>query len=154
MINAFDSESVKTVSELIQLSIAPVFMLAGIAGFLNVFTGRLARIVDRIEKIRVYKENHKQDTKEYKIAAQRDVILMKRMENTNRAILLMSTTGLLIALVMIGMFLSAIFGFKDSLFISILFILSMTSLIVALILFSIEIIHTATSVKSRKDVMP
>jgi len=32
---------------IIQLSVAPVFLLAGIAGFLNVMSGRLGRIVDR-----------------------------------------------------------------------------------------------------------
>src|SRR6187551_2991266 len=31
----------------IQLALAPVFLLTGIAGLLNVMTGRLARIVDR-----------------------------------------------------------------------------------------------------------
>ena len=31
----------------IQLALAPVFLLTGIAGILNVMTGRLARIIDR-----------------------------------------------------------------------------------------------------------
>ena len=31
----------------IQLALAPVFLLTGIAGTLNVMTGRLARIIDR-----------------------------------------------------------------------------------------------------------
>lgn len=35
------------VSQAIQLALAPVFLLTGIAGVLNVMTGRLARIVDR-----------------------------------------------------------------------------------------------------------
>jgi hypothetical protein len=35
------------VAHAIQLALAPVFLLTGIAGILNVMTGRLARIIDR-----------------------------------------------------------------------------------------------------------
>jgi len=35
----------------IQLALAPVFLLTGIAGLLNVMTGRLARIVDRVRQL-------------------------------------------------------------------------------------------------------
>ena len=35
------------VAHAIQLALAPVFLLTGIAGILNVMAGRLARIIDR-----------------------------------------------------------------------------------------------------------
>src|SRR6201999_4215619 len=35
-------------AHLIQLALTPVFLLTGVAGFLNVFTGRLARVADRV----------------------------------------------------------------------------------------------------------
>jgi mannose/fructose/N-acetylgalactosamine-specific phosphotransferase system component IIC len=35
----------------IQLALAPVFLLTGIAGLLSVMTGRLARIVDRVRQL-------------------------------------------------------------------------------------------------------
>ena len=38
---------VSTIAHLIQLAIAPVFLLAGIAGILNVLAQRLSRVVDR-----------------------------------------------------------------------------------------------------------
>lgn len=41
-----DDTVVVNISTLIQLSVAPVFLLAGVAGLLNVFIGRLARIID------------------------------------------------------------------------------------------------------------
>ena len=40
-------ESVPIIQQAIQLSIAPVFLLTGIAGLLGVMANRLARIVDR-----------------------------------------------------------------------------------------------------------
>jgi hypothetical protein len=41
------SASVIDIAHAIQLALAPVFLLTGIAGILNVMTGRLARIIDR-----------------------------------------------------------------------------------------------------------
>jgi MFS family permease len=38
---------VNNVSQAIQLALGPVFLLTGIAGMLNVMTGRLSRIIDR-----------------------------------------------------------------------------------------------------------
>jgi hypothetical protein len=39
--------NISDLSEAIQLALAPVFLLTGIAGLLNVMTSRLARIIDR-----------------------------------------------------------------------------------------------------------
>src|SRR6478735_6574489 len=38
-------------AQIIQLAIAPVFLLAGLGAFLNVCVGRLARIVDRTREL-------------------------------------------------------------------------------------------------------
>ncbi|MEP7281169.1 MAG: DUF2721 domain-containing protein [Rubrivivax sp.] len=43
----FASAHISDVSNAIQLALAPVFLLTGIAGILNVMAGRLARIIDR-----------------------------------------------------------------------------------------------------------
>ena len=43
--------SIDDIGRAIQLALAPVFLLTGIAGLLNVMTGRLARIVDRGRKL-------------------------------------------------------------------------------------------------------
>lgn len=40
-------ESVNSIATAIQLALAPVFLLTGIAGMLNVMAGRLSRIIDR-----------------------------------------------------------------------------------------------------------
>ena len=41
------TSSIETVARAIELAVAPVFLLTGIAGLLNVMTGRLSRIIDR-----------------------------------------------------------------------------------------------------------
>lgn len=153
MLETLSGDSVKTIAHLIELSIAPVFMLAGIAGFLNVFTGRLARIIDRLEKINQFQEANKREKLPPRLVI-RQKSLMKRMKNTNRAILLMSATGLLIAFVMVTMFLSAIFKFHDSTFISILFISAMSTFILSLLLFCKEILDTVSSAEIRSRYLP
>jgi hypothetical protein len=43
--------SVSTVADVVRIAIAPVFLLSGIASFVNVCTSRLSRIVDRSRQI-------------------------------------------------------------------------------------------------------
>ena len=42
---------VADVAHIIQLALAPVFLLTGVGAFLNVCTGRLARVVDRSRQL-------------------------------------------------------------------------------------------------------
>lgn len=154
MTPVLNTDIVTTVSQLIQLSVAPVFLLAGVAGLLNVFTGRLTRIIDKLEKLDKLEENKKNSNSNYeedeKIKRRRSFLAM-RMGNTNLAILFCTTTGLLVALVIVTMFLSAILGFKGSIFISVLFILAMITLILSLLVFLREIFYTTSFIKSKKS---
>lgn len=43
--------AVSTIAQTIQLSLAPVFMLAGIGQLLNVLAGRLSRVIDRARQL-------------------------------------------------------------------------------------------------------
>jgi len=152
-----EANSVNSVSQLIQLSVAPVFLLAGVAGLLNVFTGRLSRIIDKVDKLDKYEDEHqlihKNDEDILKLKQRRKFLTM-RMRNTNLAILFCTSTGLLIALVIVTMFLSAIFEFKDSFFIVLLFISAMLCLIISLFLFLREIFYTTSFIKSKKSYIP
>ena len=155
MITQLNADGVNTVSQLIQLSVAPVFLLAGVAGLLNVFTGRLSRIIDKVDKLDKYEEENilKDEKSILKITQRRDFLTMK-MKNTNLAILFSTSTGLLVAMVIVTMFLSAIFNFKDFLFIAILFILAMICLIISLFLFLREIFYTTSFINKKKSYIP
>ena len=155
MITQLNADGVNTVSQLIQLSVAPVFLLAGVAGLLNVFTGRLSRIIDKVDKLDKYEEeNILKDEKSISKITQRREFLTMRMKNTNLAILFSTSTGLLVAMVIVTMFLSAIFNFKDFLFIAILFILAMICLIISLFLFLREIFYTTSFINKKKSYIP
>jgi len=43
----FSGEALPAIAHAIQLAIAPVFLLTGIAGLLGVMANRLARVIDR-----------------------------------------------------------------------------------------------------------
>ena len=157
MINVIDTNSINTVSQLIQLSVAPVFLLAGVAGLLNVFTGRLSRIIDKVDKLDKYEDENQnlfKDEKTILKMTQRRKFLTMRMRNTNLAILFATSTGLLISLVIVTMFLSAIFDFKDSIFIATLFIFAMISLIISLLLFLREIFYTTSFIRTKQSYVP
>ena len=146
-----------TISNMIQLSIAPVFLLAGIGALLNVFTGRLVRIIDKIDKLDKYEyENPKlmEDKKNQQMVRQRRKNLATRMINTNRAILFGTITGLLISLVIITIFLSSFFHFQHTLLIATLFILSISSLIISFVLFLRELFYTTKFINDKESYIP
>lgn len=140
---ASDNTVISTISTLIELSVAPVFLLAGVAGLLNVFIGRLTRIIDKLEKI------DKLDSS--KDVTQRRAFLVMRMQNTNMAIFFCTATGLMVALVILTIFFSALLSFSSETFISVLFILAMIFLIISLLLFLREIYFTTSYIKTKKE---
>ncbi len=146
-------DSSSTISTIIQLSVAPVFLLAGVAGLLNVFTGRLSRIMDRLEKLDAHLVSQKKkDTsyKEDKKRIRRRKFLVMRMKNTNLAIFFVTTTGLMVALVILTIFASSLFSFHSELFVSLFFMLAMLFLIVSLVLFLREIYYTTSFMNTKK----
>lgn len=145
---SIDANAVNAVSQLIQLSVAPVFLLAAVGGILNVFTGRLSRIIDKVEKLDA--ENRETDDKLAEHQKERRDSLAKRMRNMNLAILFCTITGLLVATVIVIMFSSALLKFDESILIAALFIIAMLSFILSLTLFLKEIFLTTAFAKSIK----
>lgn len=138
----------------IQAAVAPVFLLAGVAGLLNVFTGRLSRIIDKLEQIdiKIYEEvqNNPKFIIDEKIKTRR-IFLIKRMKNINWSIFLMTYTGFMVAMVILTIFASELFYFNGRILISILFVTSMVSLASSLLLFLKEIRHTILFIKVKNS---
>jgi CBS domain containing-hemolysin-like protein len=140
-----DTNIVNSVAHLIQLSVAPVFLLAAVAGLLNVFVGRLVRIIDKIDQLEEKEDAKRQGDSTYISSDKiqdRKSFLLKRLKTTNYAIALSTSAGLMVALVIITLFLSAIFKFENGTVISTFFILAMFFLISSLLLFLREISYT------------
>lgn len=145
MQDLMDTSTVSSVAHLIQLSVAPVFLLAAVAGLLNVFVGRLTRIIDRFDKLELELEEKTKIDPTYTPCPKtinRKSFLLKRLKTTNYAITFATLAGLMVALVIVTMFLGSIMKFGNSILIVGLFISAMLFLILSLILFIKEISYT------------
>ena len=85
--------------ELIQLALAPVFLLVGIGQMLNVMTGRLARVIDRA---RWFEELEEQNPERITHRAEREIeSLRKRMRFTNWSITFLTGAAVTICIAVI-----------------------------------------------------
>lgn len=129
------------IAHAIQLAVAPVFLLTGVAALLGVLAGRLARIVDRARRI----ESAADGKGEHAARARAELqVIGQRGRVVSWAIALGTLTALLIAAVIAIMFIGAFFGVDASVPVALLFIAAMLSMIAALALFLREV-HLALS---------
>jgi pheromone shutdown protein TraB len=135
--------SIADISQAIQLSIAPVFLLVGIAGFINAFVARLSRVVDRS---RVLEELlNGADTEGRETALKELCILDRRARLVYVGITLGITTALLVCILIVTVFLEAFLGVSHAILIGGLFIAAMLSLIGTLVAFLREVFLAVSS---------
>lgn len=128
---------VQEIAHVIQLAVAPVFLLTGIGSLLAVLTNRLARIIDRA---RLLEGHFDSSTGEYKSLVGTDLdTLSRRARHTNRAIILCTLSALLVCLVIASLFISAFYAADISRFVAILFVLAMLGLTMGLLFFLREV---------------
>lgn len=131
------SPAVSTIAETIQLSLSPVFMLAGIAGLLNVLAGRLARVIDRareLERLFPGSTGAEHDRHRWEL-----LILDRRMKLSNLGMLLAVVSAMVTCLVVALLFVAELGRFQIGRYVAVLFVLAMTALIAALACFLLEV---------------
>ena len=125
------------IGRVIQLSVAPVFLISGVAALLAVMSGRLARLVDRARILE--RALSSSDEREQARIQSELSILSRRAKLIYRAITLGTTCALLICFVIASLFVSALGHYPISWIVGALFILAMLSLIAALLFFLREV---------------
>ena len=125
---------IEEIARVIQLSIAPVFLITGIAGMLGVLSGRLGRTIDRARVLHGVTDA----TRQQEIHTELNV-LSHRAKLMYRAISLGTTSALLVCFVIASLFLSAFLAFPVSTIVGALFVAAMATLIAALLLFLREV---------------
>lgn len=128
---------VTDMAHVIQLSVAPVFLLSAIGALLSVLTTRVGRIVDRtrgIEKISAALGEELHPDIRHELA-----ILSRRACLANWAISLCTSCALLICTVIVVLFVGAFLGFDTSTAVALLFIAAMAALIAGLVCFLREV---------------
>jgi hypothetical protein len=131
---AISGLAVSTVAEVIQLSVAPVFLLSGTGIFLTVLTNRLARVVERARSLEAASSSADWPLRQGEL-----LVLVRRARLMNRAITLCTVCALLVSFVVVALFVDALAALDLSPLIVILFVTSMLSLIGALLCFLREV---------------
>ncbi len=129
------------VAHIIQLAVAPVFLLSGVGITLGLFTNRLARIVDRARLLED-RLAHDRDNAELNRGLK---VLARRSRYINSAITLATISALMVAVTVVLLFMHALLGIRLAGPIAIIFVAAMLTLTAALLLFLIEVrLATAT----------
>jgi hypothetical protein len=124
------------IAHLVQSSVAPVFLLSGVAATLSVLTNRLGRIVDRARTLEQRFEEHPGSTKQLHDDLR---VLARRAGYINVAISLCAIAAFLVALVVVTLFANAFLRSELGVLIALLFVGAMVCLSAAFITFFIEV---------------
>lgn len=129
--------------ELIQLSLAPVFLLVGIGQILNAVTGRLARIIDRA---RWFEEQHCADQSLIDRKAEIELkSLRRRMQFSNWAITFLTAAAVTVCLDVIMLLINGLVGVNLDVYIIGMFIVGLVFITCGLLTFFFEVsVATAT----------
>jgi len=134
-------ESVHTVASAINLALAPVFLLSGIAGLLVVMTGRLGRIIDRGRSL--YEREGDASSDEASALHQELRQLEHRRHFASLAITACTIAALLVCLVICALFIEVMVGAPLNWLIGGLFSVATLALVFGLMCFLREV-HLAT----------
>jgi hypothetical protein len=140
-----DPTELSGIARIIQLSIAPVFLLTGIGAILGVMTNRLSRVIDRARALEAKLETQgaSAGSSEHLELAR----LGRRARLVGRAITLCTLTALLVSGVIAILFLSAFLHFDATIPVALLFIAAMAALFVGLLCFLSEIFVAMSGLK-------
>ena len=131
------ASDVTSIAHVIQLSIAPVFLLTAVGAMLGVLSNRLSRAVDRARSL----ENRvKTAPGDEELTLRRQLtVLNRRIRMIYRAMVLCAVCALLICSVIVTAFASTLAGAVLAVPIAVLFIAAMLAFIGALLLFLREV---------------
>jgi len=143
--------AVSTIAQTIQLSVAPVFLLAGIGAILNVMAGRLGRVVDRarmLEQLHPKSTGPEHDRHVWELR-----LLDRRIAVINAAIFVIVMSAIAVCLLVALLFVAELTHLEIGNAVAIVFVLSMALLILSLALFLLEIRLALRSIRIRKELL-
>jgi hypothetical protein len=136
------------IGHIIQLAIAPVFLLTGVGTKLGVLTNRLGRIIDR-SRVLEARIHASEGADHSEIYAELEA-LYRRAHLINRAITLSTVCGLLVCLVIAALFVGGALKVQLAQFIALLFVLGMLSLIGSFVYLLREIFIATRALSARR----
>lgn len=143
--------TVSTIAQTIQLSLSPVFMLAGIGALLNVLAGRMARVVDRaraLEALHPRSTGPEHDRHVWELR-----LLDRRISVINLALFLAVSSAVMTCTVVALMFIAELGNLLIGTTVAIAFILAMGLLIASLVAFMVEVHISLRAVHIRAELL-
>lgn len=132
----------------IQLALAPVFLLTGIAGMLNVMAGRLARIIDRGRRLN---EDPMPATAGSSISVENELVSLERRRHfAGSAITACTLSALFVCVVIVVLFVEVLLQVELKWLVGVLFTGSTLALVVGLAYFLREVHMATQTVRIRK----
>lgn len=132
------------VAHIIQLAVAPVFLISGVAALLSVFTNRLSRIIDRARLLSV-------EERRSSLLLEELHVLNRRARLIHRSITLATTSVLLISMVIVILFLGVFLPMDVASIVCVLFVGAMIALIGGLVTFLKEVRLATFSLRLNPD---
>jgi hypothetical protein len=143
--------SVTTVADIVRIAVAPVFLLSGIASFVNVCTSRLSRIVDRSREIEprlLASRGHEHDRWLGELR-----VLDSRMRLVSWAISLSVLSAVLICFVVVLLFSASLTRLHFATAIALSFIGSMVAIGLGFAIFLVETRVGSRAVRVRSELL-
>ncbi len=131
------ASDVTSIAHVIQLSIAPVFLLTAVGAMLGVLSSRLSRAVDRARTLEGRCATAAGD--EQSLLRRQLTVLSRRIRMIYMAMVLCALCALLICSVIVALFASSLAGTVLAVPIAVLFVAAMLAFIGALLLFLREV---------------
>lgn len=144
-----ESSSIAAIADAIRLSVAPVFLLAGLGGMLMVMTNRLGRTVDRARALT--ERIAKNDDVPPSIVTFELSALSRRSGLINFSITMCAFTACLICSVIVALFLGAFLKFNMATAVAVLFIAAMFTYLLGLLSFVREIFVARATFRAWKQ---
>ncbi|WP_203310263.1 MULTISPECIES: DUF2721 domain-containing protein [Sphingomonas] len=143
--------AVTTIAQTIQLSLAPVFMLAAIGQILNVLAGRLARVIDRaraLESLLGEIDGDEAARRKWELK-----LLDERMSIINGALFLSVSSAVMACIVIAMLFVANLAKLHIGTWIALVFIVAVTLLILCLTAFMWEVRVSLRAIHVRKEIL-
>ena len=143
--------AISTIAQTIQLSLAPVFMLAGIGQLLNVLAGRLSRVIERARKLELMHgsitgPDHHRYVWELRL-------LDRRMTIINAALFLAVSSAIMTCVLIALLFIAELAKLHFGTAVALCFILAMILLIAALVSFIVEVRISLRAFRIRPELL-
>ncbi len=139
--------NIATVANVIDLAVAPVFLLAGISGLLVVLTNRLGRTIDRSRSLQATESEFMPE--QHRQAIQREMsALLRRVQLSHVAIGMSTLSAILVCLVIVALFLGSLLQLNVAFIVASLFIVCMLILGLAFSAFLLEVLVSTRTLRA------